>query len=122
MAAQSTPNYDKMPPLFSLQRLQTTTKYCFSTLNQEQKSAFANAIYRRREKTWSDIKKAGHHGLGFEKIKLHAIKLDVPRFITDDMDHVLAFRFHGMAPMVGYRQKDVFYVLWFDHDYTLYDH
>lgn len=48
-------------------------------------------------------------------------KIDPP-YGRDDMDHFLAFRYKGMSSMIGYRQRNVFYVLWFDHDFTLYDH
>src|SRR5699024_12555094 len=41
--------------------------------------------------------------------------------ISDDVEHFLAFRYSDKRPMVGYRQKNVFYVLWFDHDFTLYN-
>jgi len=114
-------NYDGNPPIFSLQRIQPT-KYCLSKLNQEQKSAFADSIYKRREVLWKDIKKLHKHSLGIEKIPRYQIKAPIPRFIKDDVDYFLAFRFFGKSPMVGYRQKDVFFVLWFDHDFTLYGH
>ena len=34
----------------------------------------------------------------------------------------LAFRFSGRKAMVGYRQEHIFYVMWLDRDFTLYDH
>ena len=114
-------NYDELPPIFSLQRVQLS-KYCFSALNQQQKSAFAEAIFKRRNLSWQEIKKQHRHALGFEKIARNSLKVAVPKFITDDVEHFLAFRFDGLKPMVGYRQKNVFFVLWFDHDFTLYSH
>ena len=83
---------------------------------------FSDAIFRRKTLTWNEIKRADRHGLGTEKIAKDSIKAPTPRFITEDMDSYLVFRYHGMRPMVGYRQRDVFYVLWFDSDFTLYDH
>lgn len=115
------PNYDSKPPVFSLERIQSGS-YCFSVLDQEGKSQFAEAIFKRRNLSWSEVKKLSRHGLGFEKIARASIKTGIPPFITDDVDHFLAFRFHGMKPMVGYRLNDIFYVLWFDHNYTLYGH
>jgi len=114
-------NYDELPPVFSLERIQTG-KYCFSVLNQHQKSAFSEAIFKRRFVSWQEIKKQHRHALGFEKIARSSLKITVPKFITDDVEHFLAFRFDGLKPMVGYRQKNVFFVLWFDHDFTLYKH
>ena len=115
------PDYNTRPPVFSLQRIQKT-KYCLSSLDKDDKSAFADSIYKRRIITWKEINNLGRHGLGFEKILRNSIKSPIPKFITDDVDHFLAFRFNGRKAMVGYRQKDLFYVLWFDHDFTLYQH
>lgn len=114
-------NYDDSPPLFSLERVQGG-KYCLSGLGQQHKADFADAIFTRRNLTWSEIKKAHRHKLGLEKIPKRSIKAGIPTFITDDVDHFLAFRFSGKRPMVGYRQRDVFFVLWFDHNFSLYKH
>jgi len=115
------PNYDKLPPIFSLEKL-VGDKYCFSNLNDTDKKQFAESIFKRKNLSWSDIKKANRHALGFEKISKDSIKGTKPSFITDDINEFLAFRFSGMKPMVGYRTQNIFYVLWFDLDYTLYKH
>lgn len=121
LAAIDPVDYEKTPPLFSLERIQAGD-YCFSSMSTDCKAFFGDAIFRRRTLTWSEIKQAGRHGLGFEKIAKSSIKAPIPAFIKDDVDHFLAFRFNGMRPMVGFRQRDIFYVLWFDHNFTLYPH
>ena len=119
--SQEPANYDSHPPIFSLERLQHG-KYCLSNLDQEHKAMFAEAIFRRKSIPWNEIKKLGKHALGTEKIAKSSIKAAIPNFITDDVNDFLVFRYKGLNPMVGYRQKNVFFVLWFDHDFTLYDH
>jgi len=114
-------NYDAMPPIFSLERLQPGD-YCLSSMDQENKSQFAEAIFRRKSLKWSEVKNIGRHGLGLEKIPKHAIKAPLPSFIKDDIEDFFAFRFNGKRPMVGYRVNNIFYVLWFDHNFTLYKH
>ena len=114
-------NYDQLPPIFSLEKIQQG-KYCLSSLDQEHKAMFSEAIYRRKSTSWNEIKRLDRHGLGTEKISKASIKAAIPKFITEDVDDFLVFRYRGMNPMVGYRQKDVFFVLWFDHDFTLYNH
>ncbi len=114
-------NYDENPPVFSLEKLQSG-KYCLSSLDQENKAKFADAIFRRKSITWNQIKQQDRHGLGTEKIPKTQIKAPIPRFITEDFESFLVFRYNGHKPMVGYRQRDIFFVLWFDHDFTLYDH
>jgi len=114
-------NYNQSPPIFSLEKLQPG-KYCLSNLDQENKAMFADALYKRKSLTWNEIKQAHRHGLGTEKVPKNAIKAPTPRFITEECKHYLVFRYHGKKPMVGYRKGEVFYILWFDADFTLYDH
>ena len=121
IAAVEPTNYENNPPMFSLERVQAGD-YCFSAMAQEHKAMFGEAIYRRRALSWKEIKNIDRHGLGFEKIARASITAPIPKFINDDVDHFLAFRFNGKRPMVGYRSRDIFYVLWFDWNFSLYDH
>ena len=119
-ASQPT-NYDEVPVVFSLEKLQSG-KYCFSTAQKPQKLALISSIFKRRTMTWKDINNAGRHGLGSEKLPRDQIKAPMPDFITDDVSHFLALRFDGKRPMVGYKQKNFFYILWLDCNFSLYDH
>ncbi len=121
LTAEEPADYSNMPLLFSLERIQSGA-YCLSSLDKDHKAAFADAMFKRKALTWNEIHKSNRHGLGYEKIPVSSIKVTLPKFITDDQTHLLAFRFNGLKPMVGYRTKNVFYVLWFDHDFSLYNH
>ena len=121
ISAQDSQDYNEKPPIFSLERLQAGD-YCLQSLDQSGKAAFAESIFRRRTLKWKEIISAPRHGLGCEKIAKTSIKTALPNFITDDVDHFLALRFHGQKPMVGIRIKDIFYVLWFDHNFSVYPH
>lgn len=121
LLVQEPVNYDDNPPIFSLEQVQAGS-YCFSALEQKLKADFAESVFERRKLSWQDIKNQGKHALGFEKIPRHQIKPPIPNFITNDLDFFLAFRFSGKCPMLGYRKKDVFYVLWFDHNFSAYPH
>lgn len=114
-------NYDNQPIIFSLERIQSGS-YCFSSLDQEHKAQFSESIFKRKSLLWSDIKTLQRHGLGTEKISIKAIKPPIPAFIKDDLSDFLVFRFHGKKPMIGYRIHNVFYVLWFDHNFSAYKH
>lgn len=116
-----TPNHDERPAVFSLEKLDGGD-FCFSKLSKECRQMFADAIFRRKNMTWKDIKLAPRHGLGTEKISSCAIKAPPPRFVKGDVSDYLAFRYNGKKAMVGVREKDVFYVLWFDPTFTLYKH
>lgn len=114
-------DYNSMPPLFSLEKVQSGS-YCLSSLDQQNKAHFAEAIFKRKNLSWQELIQTNRHGLGIEKLPVSSVKEPVPRFITDEVKHFEVFRYHDRKAMVGYRQKNVFYVLWFDHNFTLYNH
>ena len=119
---QEPKDYNKEPILFSFERVQDSSRYGFSKLSKEHKSKLIESIFKRRNKTWNDLNKSGRHDLGFEKINIEALRLERPKFLTEDTT-LLVFRYTGNNhAMVGYRIRNIFYILWFDHDYTLYKH
>ena len=114
-----TESYNKLPIIFSLEKVQVGT-YCFSKLETEEKAAFSDSIFKRKSLSWLDIIQSPKHGLGSEKIPKDKIKAPIPKFITEEEDFFLVLRFHGKMPMIGYREKNIFFVLWFDRTHTLY--
>jgi len=62
------------------------------------------------------------HKLGAEKIARNSIKARIPQHITEDINFFISLRFSGKAPMVGYRIKDIFRIIWLDAKFTLYKH
>lgn len=81
----------------------------------------AEAMFRRRERTWRQLRSDDKHGLGSETISRDALKVALPPCVTDDAT-ILAFRFKGKAPMVGFKLEGVFYILWLDRAFDVYDH
>ena len=71
--------------------------------------------------TWQEIYQAPRHGLGAEKIAQSAIRPALPSLLTEDIG-LIALRFSGRKPMVGFRDTNVFRLLWLDHDFSVYDH
>ena len=112
-------NYDHYRPRFSLEYLQSD--FCLSLCTQEEKASFADSLHKRSQLTWSQIKNQGRHHLGFEKIARHSLKSPVPSVATDDVE-IIAFRFCGKAPMVGFRREATFFILWLDRFFCLYKH
>ena len=106
-------------PLFSLSKIQKS--YCLSACKKDEKAAFADQLHHLSRFTWSQIQSSPKLGAGHEKIARDSIKASIPSFVTEDVNF-LAFRFMGKAPMVGYRQGEVFFILWIDRDFTLYQH
>jgi len=63
--------------------------------------------------TWVQLMMADRHGLGCEKIR--AVRVPRPAYVPEDAT-LLAFRFAGHLPVIGYRTDRVFHAIWFDDD------
>jgi hypothetical protein len=107
-------------PKFSLRFLQTSSKYCLSYCSVSQKTDFADKIMILSSLTWRQIYGCNRHGNGFEKIPTSIIKISIPNEITNK--NFVAFWFSKLYPKVGFIEYDTFYILWFDHNITLYIH
>jgi hypothetical protein len=106
-------------PLFSLRYM--NKDYSLAKCTKDEKAAFADTLYKLSQLTWSQINACPRHGSGYEKIARSSIGAPIPSHLKDDVNFI-AFRFFGKAPMVGYRDGAVFYVIWLDRDFTLYPH
>lgn len=96
-------------------------QYGLDACELREKGDFADALDKRSQLAWNDLQNAPKHGLGAEKIPQNRIQASIPPHVTPDVTF-LAFRFSGRKAMVGYRQERLFYVLWLDRNFTLYDH
>jgi hypothetical protein len=71
--------------------------------------------------TWNEIIQADRHGFGREKIPQSSIRRPMPPHVTEDVT-IVALRFSGKKPMVGYQRDRTFHIIWFDCSFDLYDH
>lgn len=110
---------EQQPPLFSLRYLDNN--YSLSNCTKDEKAAFADTLHRLSQVTWNQINSLPRHGLGYERISRSSITAAIPSHVKEDVN-LIAFRFCGKAPMVGYRDRAVFYIIWLDLDFTLYPH
>ena len=106
-------NGDK--PHFSLEYLDN--KYSLAVCEQREKAAFADTLEKLSKLTWGEIASAPRHGSGHEIITIESIKGAVPPHIFTEERRILAFRFCGRAPMVGYRDARLFYIVWLDRSF-----
>lgn len=107
-------------PVFSFQYL-VDGKYSLSACEQREKAALADTLAKLSKLTWAEIVQSPRHGNGHEIIPTNQIQASIPSHITEDV-RILAFRFYRNAPMVGYRADRIFYIIWLDRDFSLYDH
>lgn len=115
----ATGSTDGLTPVFCLRHL--SPEWAVSKCERDDQGLFAVRLEVLSKLTWKEIRNAPRHGLGTEKINRSAIKAPIPEAITEDVEF-LALRFSGKKAMVGFRNNDVFHVVWLDRDFSLYDH
>ena len=113
----STPMLDDGYIIFSFRYIQKN--HCFSNCQPNEKQALAESIFKRRDMTWKSIQREPRHGLGYEKI--NQLNVAKPNCVPNGAS-ILSFRFCGKAAMVGFKENDVFHILWLDREYTVYNH
>lgn len=119
-AVSITPPPQQRHPVFCPRYLRKG--YGLAECDREEKAALIETLGRLAQLTWSEISAAPRHGMGYEKMSRDAIKGDIfPDFITEDVT-IIALRFSGMKPMVGFRDGIIFRIVWLDRDFTLYEH
>ncbi len=106
-------------PAFNFKYLDST--YCLRDCTKDERAALSDKIVLLSQMTWGDIQNSNKHASGHEKIARDAIQGSIPGIITEDTN-ILAFRFDGKKPMVGFRKDKIFYVIWIDRNFTLYNH
>jgi hypothetical protein len=72
--------------------------------------------------SWQTIKQAPAKGLGAESVPRYRIKRPLPASVTDDVGFFYALHYVGKKRFIGYRIEQVFYILWVDHTFKVYDH
>jgi hypothetical protein len=116
----ATGSTDGRTPVFCLRFLDRP--YCVTECERDEQASLALTMHRLSRLTWQQIRNAPRHGLGTEKIHRESIRAAIPTGITEDVESFLAIRFHGKAPMVGFRSGEVFHLVWLDRAFTLYAH
>jgi len=109
-----------MRPKFSFEHLRRS--HCLSNCEKDEKAALADRLHEMSQLTWQQIAQSHKKGQGYEILSRDTITGDaIPDFITEDTN-IISFRFCSKAPMVGFRDAEVFYLVWLDRAFNLYDH
>jgi len=114
-------NNDQLPPIFSFEHMAGGNGYSVECCNDDHCAALSKRFFLLSKKTWLEIKQAPRHGIGSEKIARRSIKPAIPNSVTDDVE-LIALRYNGLHPMVGYRDGRVFHVIFLDHTMDVYPH
>jgi len=119
---KETYNPDDVPPRFSFRFLVKHSDFGFESLNDSNKIALANTLCKLSQLKWAELRLAPRHGSGYEKIEKDTLNFTLPPNIPADRS-IIAFRFCGNAPMLGYRSAyGTFYIIAFDSKFIAYKH
>lgn len=112
---------DLQPPIFSFEKMQEGSGYSVTCCQRDDQAALSKCIFKLSKVTWRDIRHSPRHGIGTETIHRASLKVGLPHGIPDDAT-LIAIRFNGMKPMIGYRDARVFYVVFLDSNFSAYNH
>ena len=104
--------------------------FCFQYLHQgftssqcsnDQKSGLLLTFEKLSTLRWVEIESSHRHGFGAEKIERKSIKPNIPNIVPKNATF-LAIRFSGLAPIVGFRERNIFHIVFIDAKFNVYDH
>ncbi len=98
-----------------------TKKYRVEDCEKHDKISLLKKLRILSQITWKEIAGGAKHALGYELIPQSDLNVSLPSHITPDTP-ILALRFSGKKPMLGYKEGAVFYILLIDKDFSAYNH
>jgi hypothetical protein len=116
---------DDLPPVFAFDLMQPgyTLEQC---RGGDWPLHFIEAMWRRAQLPWRDIRMQDHRALGTETLPRRKIEkqpngTSIPDHLKKD-EVLLVMRFGASGRMVGVRRGRLFQVIWLDTCMKLYDH
>lgn len=107
---------DTLPPLFSLSHIEKG--FCVKNCDKDEQAAVALALRDISALTWGGLKQAPRKGIGYENI--YAIRKSIPAIAVSRQ--LIAFRVGELFRLVGFRERQTFFVLWIDPKGQVYKH
>lgn len=107
--------------------------FCFKYLHKDynldkctsnEKRCFIEQLILLSQHDWNTLQLSNKHGIGSEKIDINALSngIHIPYNLTQEVKHLLAFRFDGKKAFIGYREKFVFHIFFIDRAFNVYKH
>jgi hypothetical protein len=119
-ARESIPDSQQYPT-FCLRHIVSDKAFSLEHRDTEHKAALATRLRILSQMTWAQIHSSPRHAYGCEPIPQKKLFFSLPGHITPDVT-ILAFRFHKLAPMLGYRKDATLHIICLDADFCAYDH
>jgi len=114
--------YDFDYPIFCFKHL--NKKFSLNKCDAKHKKALITRLGKLSELGFDEINKSGRHQFGREKINKKSLKFNLPKFITDDVDFLYAFRYNGKHPFLAYRRPNsaILHIIAIDYNFSAYNH
>ena len=120
---QKPSNDDNDNLVFSFRDLQRDYDFEQACCDDQVRRDLLSSLRRLSRTTWDDLRTRDKKSGGSELINKSEIKASLPSFITDDYEKFIVIRFNSQnSRLIGYRQDNIFYILFIDVSLTLYDH
>jgi hypothetical protein len=116
------PNPDDQPPAFSFEKMQDGSGNSFNCCEDDDRLYLAKRLFMLSRIPWKQIRGAPRTGFGSEEIPRAQVRPGVPSVVTEDVTFFHALHYVGNKRFLGYRIGQVFYILWVDHNFSVYDH
>lgn len=98
--------------------------YSLEKCTSEEKRCLIEQLVLLSQSDWNTLQLSGRHGVGSEKIEINSLNngIRIPYDLTQEVKHLLAFRFDGKKAIIGYRDRFIFHIFFIDRSFTLYKH
>jgi hypothetical protein len=113
---------DDLPTAFSFEKMQEKSGHSVNCCQDEDREKLIQRMFMLSKLPWKNVKNAPNKGLGCEQIPKGRIKKPIPSSVTPDVDSFSSLHYQGKKRFIGYRVGRIFFILWIDHDFTVYDH
>jgi hypothetical protein len=96
--------------------------FCMKKCSHEQFKSLSDTLRILSTMEWKSISSSSKETNGYEMIKASQVSGSIPPFFEREKQ-IMIFRISGKKGRIaGVRRLDKFYVLFIDHNFTLYDH
>jgi len=113
---------DDFPTAFSFEKMQDDSGHSINCCGNEDRVNLIKRMFMLSKMPWKEIRNASSKGFGAEQIPKYRVKKTVPSSVTEDVDAFTSLHYSGKRRFIGYRVGRIFYILWVDYNFKVYDH
>jgi hypothetical protein len=119
--AEGLPDLPNMKPVWRLSRLDFDGPFGWASIEGMKLREVVVKLRQFESMTWNEIERANkqHHFNSAENFSKEA-KERMNTLQMDDLDQMFSFRLMGTERIYGYRDRWIFYPIWWDPDHKVY--